>query len=153
MNPKHLFQNLQRAAKMHPACRRVSIWAVARDSNGHEIVGPDGSYEWAKVCHASAVYDYGKADAWAGATGEYSGDFKISILPDPVTLNPLVLPDLGDTFMVRRYSAFPGDPTPEVAVALSRTGGDAMGFRQAYVAREPLASDVAPIILADTAGA
>ncbi|WP_323715708.1 hypothetical protein [Paracoccus aminovorans] len=149
MNPKHLFQNLQRAAKLHPACRRVSIWTVARDSNGHELVGPDGSYEWSKLCHAHAVYDFGQPDEWAGATGEYSGTFKISILPDPVTLNPLALPDLGDTFMVRRYSAFPGDPTPEVSLAMTRTGGDAMGFKQVFLSREPLAGDVAPAILAD----
>ncbi|WP_018000424.1 hypothetical protein [Paracoccus sp. N5] len=89
MNPKHLFQNLQRAAKLHPACRHVSIWQVARDSNGQEIVGEDDSYEWAKLCHAHAVYAFGRPDEWAGATGEYSGTLEISILPDPVTLNSL----------------------------------------------------------------
>lgn len=77
----------------------------------------------------------------------YSGDFKLSILPDPVSLNPLALPDLGDTFMVRRYSAFPGDPTPEVSVAMTRTGGDATGFKQVFLSREPLAGDVVPAIL------
>ena len=65
------------------------------------------------------------------------------------SLNPLALPDLGDTFMVRRYQAFSGDPTPEVSLAMTRTGGDAAGMKQVFVSREPLAGDVAPIILAD----
>lgn len=147
MIPRHQHNSLIAAARHNPACRRASIWTIAKDESGHEIVLPDGTYKWSRLCMAWVAFSYGPADQWAGVTGDYANDYKMMVIPEAVSRAPFVLPDLGDTFMLRRYPKFAGDPTPEISLAVSRTGGTSTGIQQQFLAREPSLSDVSPEIL------
>lgn len=147
MNARHFHNSLIVAARMNPACRRASIWTIETDTDGNHVMLDDGNYKWTKLCMAYVTFNYGPADQWAGATGEYGNDFKLSVIPEAITRAPFVLPDLGETFIVRRFPKMGGDPTPELTLAVQRIGGASAGIQQQYLAREPELADVwSPIL-------
>lgn len=102
---------------------------------------------WGRVAHGFARFDFEKGDRWEGATGEYAGAFKVALILHPVSRASFVLPYLSDSFMIHRSASFPGDPVPEVSLALVRTGTDAMGFVQTFACVEPDPSDVPDTML------
>jgi len=146
MQARQFYSTLQRAMKSNPVARRASVWTVAKDPEGAEIVLPSGSYLWRQLCLAWVTFDFRKDGAFEGVTGDYDGGFRLTILPDAVMLNPLVLPQMGQAFFVRRFPSFIGDPTPEIILAMTKAGGDAMGLLQTFDASEPEPKDVDPAI-------
>lgn len=146
MQARQFYSTLQRAMKSDPVARRASVWTLATDSEGRGIVLPSGSFLFQQLCLAWVTFDFRKDGQFEGITGDFDGAFRLTILPDAVMLNPLVLPHLGQAFYVKRFPSFIGDPTPEIIFAMTKAGGDAMGLLQTFDAREPDPTDVDPAI-------
>lgn len=146
MQARQFYSTLQRAMKSNPVARRAGVWTVAKDPEGVEIVLPSGAYLWRQLCFAWVTFDFKKDALYEGVTGDFEGMFRLSILPDAVMLAPLVIPPLGQAFYVRRFPSFIGDPTPEIILAMTKAGGDAMGLIQSFDCREPEPADVDPAI-------
>lgn len=147
MTPAHILTSLQRACRFNPSARRATLWQVARDETGAELMTPDGIYQWRQLCFAWVIFTFRQDGDFAGVTGDFEGGFKVSVLPDPVAMNPFEMPALEQSFIIRRYPRMKGDPIPEVSMTMQKVGGDAMGVAQTFACREPDADGDGPVFI------
>lgn len=122
-----------RAASRNPAYMGVGLFRLNHDPEGQEDMDATGRYGFTFLTTGYASFDTNQPAAFAGITGEYSSDFRVTILPLPEGYNPLRLPDLSGTLLIRLIK--PRQPFPKLSLVTQRIGGDVAGVTHRFTAK------------------
>lgn len=133
MMQSQLYAAAVRAASRNPAFIGAGLFRLARDVEGREDMDTAGRYGFEFLTTAAVSFDTWQPAAFAGITGEYSSDFRVTVLPDPVGFNPLTLPDLSGTLVIRLIR--PRQPFPMLSLVKQRIGADAAGITHKFSAK------------------
>ncbi|AXC50377.1 hypothetical protein DRW48_12385 [Paracoccus suum] len=110
-----------------------------RDAQGAATVEADGNFSFEYLCGCYAVFDSASdGSSFQGVTGIYTSDLKVIVIPDAVKVQPLTLPDLGGTLLLRLSK--PRQPFPMLTLLRSRIGTDGLGVTHKFLG-VPAASD------------
>ena len=122
MNPRQILTCMQRACRVNPSASRATLWQIAKDAEGLEIMSPQGDYPYERTCFAWVIFTFRKTGEFAGITGEFEGGFRVSVLPDPMAMHHFEMPSLGKSFVVQRFPRMIGDPIPKISMTLQKKG-------------------------------
>ena len=122
MNPRQILTSMQRACRVNPSASRATLWQIAKDAEGLEIMSPQGDYPYERTCFAWVIFTFRKKGEFAGITGEFEGGFRGSVLPDTMAMRHLEMPSLGKSFVVQRFPRMIGDQSPQIRTTLKKNG-------------------------------
>ena len=104
----------------------------------------EGRYGWEYFASARVSFDTWQPAGFPGITGEYGTGFRVVVLPDPITPNPLTLPDLSGVSLIR--PTVPRQPLSMLSMVTDRIGSDAAGVTHRFAAKAITPDELARLI-------
>lgn len=128
-----LYQAAMRAARLSPSFLDAALFRLMLDENGMEMMDDQGRYGWEYFAPARVSFDTWQPVGYPGITGNFDSSFRVTVLADPITPNPLTLPDLSRVSVIRL--AVPRQPFPVLSLVTERIGSDAAGITHKFAAK------------------
>lgn len=139
-----MYAALIQAASRNPAFQGAGLFRLMRDDQGQEDMNAEGEYGFTFLTSGYVSFDTWQPAAFPGLTGDYTTDFRVNVLPNPLSYRPLKVPDLSGVLVIRLIK--PRQPFPQLSLVKQRIGTDAAGLTHKFAAKPIEPEELAKLV-------